>query len=102
MATRKTSHAQQSTPGESPFATLPGADVWRSMMEAQTERFEQMLAEMERLEKERHERAVSAIDDVAKLVKSGIDYQQQLTEQWRKLGLDAARKSAQMMGTIQG
>lgn len=102
MATRKTSQTQQSAAPENPFAALPGVEMWRAMMEAQTQRFEQMIGEMERLEKERHERALSAIDDMTKLVKSGIDYQAQLTEQWRQLSLDAARKGAQMMGTFQG
>ena len=102
MATRKTSQSQQNTADESPFGTMPGMEMWRSMMEAQTERFEKMVGEMERLEKERHERALSAFDDVTQLLKSGIEYQAQLTEQWRKLSLEAARKSAQMLGTSRG
>ena len=101
MATRKTSQAQQETQSN-PFAALPGVEMWRSMMEAQAERFEKMVSEMERLEKERHERAVSAIDDVTKLMKSSMEYQRELTEQWRKAGLDAARKGADLMGTMQG
>lgn len=101
MATRKTSQSQQETP-TNPFAAFPGMEMWRSMMEAQSERFEKVLSEMERLEKERHERAVGAIDDVAKLMKSSIEYQRELTDQWRKAGLDAARKGAELMGTQQG
>ena len=55
MATRKPSQAQQS-PAVNPFAAaVPGLDLWRSMFEAQNTRFEQMVSELERLEKERHE-----------------------------------------------
>ncbi len=97
MATRKPSQPQQTAPAANPFAALPGLEIWRSMMESQNERFEQMLGELERLEKERHDRAMSAIDDVTKLVKNTIDYQAQLSAQWRELGLEAAKKSLAMM-----
>ncbi|MCA9608760.1 MAG: hypothetical protein KC619_24320 [Myxococcales bacterium] len=96
MATRKPSQTQQ-TATANPFAAIPGMEIWRSMMESQNERFEQMIGELERLEKERHDRALSAIDDMTKLVKSSIDYQTQLSAQWRELGLEAAKKSIAMM-----
>ncbi len=96
MANRKPSQAQQNPP-PSPFAALPGLDLWRSMMESQNERFEQLLGELDRMERERHERTMSAIDDVTKLMKSTVDYQAQLSAQWRDLGLEAARKSLSMM-----
>lgn len=99
MATRKPSQAQQS-PAVNPFAAaVPGLDLWRSMFEAQNTRFEQMVSELERLEKERHDRTMSAIDDVTKLVKSSVDYQTQLGAQWRELGLETAKKSFAMMST---
>ena len=96
MATRKPSQTQHAAPAN-PFTALPGLELWRSMMASQNERFEQMLTELERLERERHDRAMSAIDDVTKLVKSSIDYQTQLSAQWRELGLEAAKKSLAMM-----
>jgi len=104
MATRKTSQAQQKTEATAanPFGAMPGASAWASMIEAQNERFEQMLTEMERLEKERHERMLSSLDDMTQLIKSGVDYQTQLTSQWRQLSLDAARKSVELMTPSQG
>jgi hypothetical protein len=74
-----------------PFALVPGYAAWKAMLDTQTERFEKAMTEMERLERERHERAVTAIDDFAQLVKSGLEYQQKLVTDWRKLGLDAAK-----------
>jgi len=103
MATRKTSQAQQETAASPahPFMSLPGMEMWRSMMESQNQRFEQMLAEMARLETERHERAVSSLDDVTKLIRSGLDYQAQLTAQWRELSLEATRKTVAMVQSSQ-
>jgi len=104
MATRKTSQTQQKaeTPATHPFGAMPGAAAWASMIEAQNERFEQMLSEMERMEKERHERMLSSLDDMTQLIKSGVEYQTQLTSQWRQMSLDAARKSVELMTPSQG
>lgn len=97
MTTKKTSQEQHEG-APRPFPTMPGLDLWRAMFEAQTARFDAMLVEMERLERERHERSVQAIDDVTRLVKSTLDYQRDLAGEWRKLGLDAAKKSAELVG----
>jgi hypothetical protein len=101
MTTEKTSQAQHpffpSLPG---FPAMPGLDAWRSVMEAQTERFEKMTAELERMERERHERALTALEDMAKLMKSTLEYQRELTTEWRKMGLEAAKKSAELVGAV--
>lgn len=99
MATRKSSQAQNDAPAN-PFTALPGAEIWKSMFEAQNERFEKMLGEMEKLEKERHQRALHALDDMTNLVKSSMAYQQQLTDEWRKMGVEATRK-VMAMGTTE-
>lgn len=102
MANRKPSQEQQETAPTStpnPFAAMPGMELWTSMMDAQAARFESMLGQMEKVERERNERALSAVEDLASLVKTSLSYQQQLADEWRKLGLEAARKSAAMMGT---
>ena len=96
MPPRKPSQPQQSTPAN-PFLSMPGVEAWTSMMSAHNERFEQMLSEMGRLEAERHERAVRSLDDVTQLIKSGLEYQAQLTSQWREMGLEATRKGVAMV-----
>ncbi|MFK7989378.1 MAG: hypothetical protein AB8I08_25405 [Sandaracinaceae bacterium] len=95
MATRKTSQAQQAT-AANPFATVPGAELWKSMMEAQNARFEKLLTEMEKIETERHTRALHAFEDMSNLVKTSMAYQQQLSDEWRKMSLDTARKVMHM------
>ena len=96
MATRKTSQAQHETPAHL-FAAVPGADAWRAMVEAQAERFEQLVGELAKLDEERHARTMRAIDDVTRLVKSSVDYQAQLSTQWRELGVEVAKKSMSAM-----
>lgn len=98
MTTEKTSQAQHSP--FSGFLAMPGLDAWRAMMEAQTARFEAMLSELERLERERHERTVSALDDATRLVKSTLEYQRELAAEWRKMGVEAAKKSAELVGAV--
>ncbi len=95
MATKRSSQSQQ-TVTPNPFAQLPGFDVWRTMMDAQRERFEQLAGEVERMEKERHDRTLSAIDEMSRLVKTGLDYQLQLGAQWREAAMEAARKGASL------
>lgn len=85
MATETTSHEQH------PF--FPGFDLWKSNMSAQSERFEKVMGEMERLERERHERTVAAIDHLSALMKSTLEYQNELAASWRKLGLEAAKSA---------
>lgn len=97
MATKRSSQTQQMTSND-PFAQIPGVELWWSMMEAQRERLEQLATELSRMEKERHERALAAIDEAAALVKSGVEYNQQLTAQWRDLALETARRSANPIG----
>ncbi|MEC7524292.1 MAG: hypothetical protein VYE22_30700 [Myxococcota bacterium] len=99
MATKKTSQAQHN--GESfPFPGLPGVEMFRGMMQAQTERFEKMFSDIERLEQERHERTLAALEDVTQLMKSTLHYQQQLGDQVRRASLEAARKSLEMATSV--
>lgn len=97
MESNETSQAQQQNPFTSVFTQLPGLEMWKTMLQQQNERFEQAIGELERLEKERHERAMHAIDDVTRLVKSSIDYQSKLNAQWRELSVEATRKGLEMM-----
>lgn len=98
MTTRKRSQAQQDSAASAAIPGLPvfpGLDVWREVMEGHAARFDAMLTEMERLERERHERTLTALDDVTSLVKSTLGYQQKLADEWRRLGREAARKSVE-------
>ncbi len=98
MTTEKTSQAQHPFfPG---FPAMPGLDAWRSMMEAQRQRFETMVAELDRMERERHERALTALEDMSKLMKSTLEYQRELTTEWRKMGIEAAKKSVELVGAV--
>ncbi len=101
MTAKKPSHEQHDTTATNPFAAfaaVPGMDAWRSIFDAQTSRFEKALGEMERLERERHMRTVTAIDDMTQLFKSSLEYQRELATEWRKMGVDAAKKGAELVG----
>ena len=95
MAPRKTSQAQQNEAPTATFPSMPGMEIWRDMMTAQAARFESMVNELERLERERHERTLAAMDDAGALIKSSLDYQRQLGDEWRKLALEAMSKSSE-------
>jgi hypothetical protein len=71
---------------------FPGFDTWQSVMSAHTERFEKVVGEMERLERERQERALLAIDQLGALMKSTLEYQNELATAWRRIGLEATKK----------
>ncbi|GAB5541094.1 MAG: hypothetical protein RLO52_43460 [Sandaracinaceae bacterium] len=99
MATKKTSQAQHESNGM-PFPGLPGMEMFRGMMQAQSERFEKLFTDIERLEQERHERTLSALEDMTQLMKSTLHYQQQLGDQVRRASLEAARKSLEMTTSV--
>jgi hypothetical protein len=70
-------------------------------MDEQLARVELMYGEMARMQEQSLEQTRHAVDEMAKLTKDSINYFGQLQAEWRKLTLDAAKKSADFL-SIQG
>ena len=58
-------------------------------------------AEMGRLQEQALAQNHKAIDEMAKLSRDSVEYVGQLAAEWRKLTLDATRKSAELF-SVQG
>ncbi|MGE0785951.1 MAG: hypothetical protein AB7S26_09705 [Sandaracinaceae bacterium] len=103
MSTETTSQPQQTNPFFPPMPNLPavpGMDMWKTMMEAQNERFVAMLGELERMETERHARTVKALEETTKLFTTSLEYQAKLAAdaraQWRAMSEEAIRQGTAM------
>lgn len=72
-------------------------EMWTAAAKEQTARMEQLNAEMAKLQGQNVERAQQAIDECAKLMKESLSYALTLSNDWRKLGIEITRKTAQGM-----
>jgi hypothetical protein len=76
-------------------------NAWKKMVDEQIARTELMYGEVARLQEQGLEQTRHAVDEMAKLTKDSLNYFAQLSAEWRKLTLDAAKKSADFL-SIQG
>ncbi|MFT3765250.1 MAG: hypothetical protein QM820_07000 [Minicystis sp.] len=76
-------------------------NAWKKMVDEQVARTELLFGEAARLQEQSLEQSRHAIDEMAKLTKESLNYFAQLSAEWRKLTLDAAKKSADLV-SIQG
>lgn len=72
-------------------------ESWKKMLTEQGERMAAMYDEMGRLEAKGLEQARTAIDEATRLMKSALDYQSQLSAEWRRLALEATRRAAETL-----
>ena len=72
-------------------------DAWNKMVTEQTDRIASMYDEISKLETKGFEQTRNAIEETNKLVRSSLEYQMQLTSEWRKLALETTRRAAEMM-----
>ena len=73
MAEKKTSQAHNDT--------LP----WQRAADESAEHMGAFLGQLEQLEVETAERAAESVDEIARLMKEGIDYQMRLATEWRRM-----------------
>lgn len=73
-------------------------DTWRKAVSDHAERVEGTFAEMAKLEERSLEQACRQLDEAARLTKVSLAYASELASQWRKLVVDAARRTAEMVG----
>lgn len=69
-------------------------DAFLKASAEQVERMEQMTAQFEELQQKSLARAYEAIDESARLMKESIASAVKLSEEWRKITLDATKKAA--------
>ena len=73
-------------------------EFWLSAMKDQLVRVEMMQKELERIETQSAERANEAVEESTRLARESFAYSQKLGAEWRKLSLDAIKKSTEMFG----
>lgn len=70
--------------------------AWKRMVDEQTGRIESMYAEMAKAEDKGLSQVSAAIDESARLMKDSFAWYAELTAEWRKMTLDATRRSAEL------
>jgi hypothetical protein len=99
MSNQETKTVPPKTETPNPFTSFDPMTAWttaqaqlqKMFADAQT-RAQAFAAEYAALEKQMYARAQAGVANWAQLAQDAIAYSQQLAEQARKLGLDAARK----------
>ena len=73
-------------------------DGFKKAIEDHAARVESVFGEMAKLEEKGLEQACASIDEATRLTKVGLAYTSELAAQWRKLMVDAARRTAEVLG----
>jgi hypothetical protein len=72
-------------------------DGFKKAMDDHAARVENAFTEMAKLEEKGLEQACAQLDEATRLTKVSLAYASELGAQWRKLMVDAARRSAEMV-----
>lgn len=72
-----------------------GCEPFQTFAHDQLERMTALFEEWKKLEAQGIERAKAAVDEAANLMKTSLGYAVQLSEQWRKLALEAGRQASE-------
>ena len=79
-----------------PQQTSTPVDAFKKAMDDQFTRWSQVLDETQKVQSRWMEQSNQAIDEMANLMKAGIKYQTDLAADFRKVAVDAAKKSAEL------
>jgi hypothetical protein len=72
-------------------------DNFRKAVNDHAERVDSVFTEIAKLEEKGLEQAAVQLDEAARLTKVSLAYAIELTAQWRKLWVDAAKRTAEMV-----
>jgi hypothetical protein len=72
-------------------------DTFRKAVSDHAERVESVFTELAKLEEKGLEQAAAQLDETARLTKVSLAYASELSAQWRKLWVDAAKRTAEMV-----
>jgi hypothetical protein len=70
--------------------------AWKKIVDDSVARVELAYTEMNRLQEQALAQNLKAVDEMAKLSRDSVEYMGQLAAEWRKLSLDATRKTAEL------
>ena len=70
--------------------------AWKRMVDEQTGRVESIYAEVAKVEDKGIERLHSAVDESARLMKDSFTWYGEISAEWRKMTLDATRRTAEL------
>ena len=73
-------------------------DGFKKAIEDHAARVESIFGEMAKLEEKGLEQACAQLDEATRLTKVSLAYASELAAQWRKLMVDAARRTAEVVG----
>ena len=90
MAERKTAQAQKNAAPANPFA-----DLFEQQMRGVQAFYDQFAS----VESQTIEQAHKNVDEMARLQKASFDYTTQLASEWRRLSMEATRRTFEMMTT---
>jgi hypothetical protein len=94
MSDTKTSQTQQTAPG--PEVAFP----FFGLFDDQLKRWESLQKELAKLEQKNLEQARLMIDESAKLMKETIEYSAKLSQEWRRLATESARRSGAVASSV--
>jgi len=77
--------------------TQQAFDAWKKVVDDQLARMGSMYEEMAKFEGKGVEQARNAIDEFSKLMKESLSYATQFSGEWRRVTLEATRRTAELM-----
>jgi len=94
-------HAEPKADARAPFA-MPFLQpqhfsTWTHWMNDQVTRMGTAYAEFAKFEAQRVEQAKAAVDEIARLTKASLDYGMQMSNEFRRVTLDAAKKTVEQV-----
>jgi hypothetical protein len=72
-------------------------EVWEKAVGDQVARLESFYREVGKLQGNAITQITTGVDEAARFTKESVTYAQQLSEQWRKLALEATRRMAEWL-----
>lgn len=73
------------------------AETWKKMMDEQSRQFAVAFEETNKLQAQGIERTRTAIDESARVMKSALDAQVRLANEWRDLVVETTRRAGELM-----
>lgn len=70
--------------------------AWKKMVDEHTVRVESLYSEIAKMEDKGIERLQSAVDESARLMKDSFAWYGEMSSEWRKMTLDATRRTAEL------